>query len=86
MNILTRRQVETLILSAKEKSEQIDLGEIGLSGTTYLSGLDLRGANLSTANLEEAILSEARYTSDTVWPDNFDPESAGAVQEEGVVR
>ena len=49
---------------------------------------NLRGANLSNANLRNAKLKGvvddpnksyfAKYTSTTVWPDDFDPKAAGA--------
>lgn len=43
-----------------------------------LSGADLSGAELTVADLEEANLSRAKYTSDTRWPEGFDPYAAGA--------
>lgn len=61
---------------------------------TILEGADLSGADLSEANLKGAILyaalliganlegadlRETRYNIETIWPDSFNPEEAGAV-------
>jgi uncharacterized protein YjbI with pentapeptide repeats len=61
---------------------------------TILEGADLSGADLSEANLKGAILyaalliganlegadlRETRYNTETIWPDSFNPEEAGAV-------
>jgi uncharacterized protein YjbI with pentapeptide repeats len=47
-------------------------------------GADLRTANLGRAhlqgaNLVDATLYGATYTTETVWPDDFDPKAAGAI-------
>ncbi len=39
----------------------------------------LYGANLSWANLEGGNLREDNYNANTTWPEDFDPEAAGAV-------
>jgi uncharacterized protein YjbI with pentapeptide repeats len=47
-----------------------------------LGGTDLRGALLEDQRgeqLEEACFDGAKYTSDTIWPEDFDPEAAGAI-------
>jgi len=49
------------------------LGGVLLGGTN-LQGADLREANLRKANVEGAI-----YSHDTIWPDGFDPNAAGAI-------
>ena len=41
--------------------------------------VDLTGANLTGANLVAARLTSALYTTATRWPDNFNPESHGAL-------
>jgi hypothetical protein len=56
-----------------------------------LNGVDLRGAILTEADLSRAYLHQAKlnganlrgvsYSSATTWPDGFDPEKAGAVEE-----
>jgi len=56
-----------------------------------LNGVDLRGAILTEADLSRAYLHQAKlnganlrgvsYSSTTTWPDGFDPEKAGAVEE-----
>jgi uncharacterized protein YjbI with pentapeptide repeats len=45
---------------------------------------DLRGANLRGAYLSRANLRTARFSPDTKWPENYDPEAAGAVLIEDV--
>jgi uncharacterized protein YjbI with pentapeptide repeats len=49
-----------------------------------LVAVDLREADLSDANLAGADLDQGRlngaiYTANTIWPDGFDPEGAGAL-------
>jgi len=39
----------------------------------------LMGANLAEADLNDADLERARYDGETVWPQGFDPDAAGAV-------
>ena len=61
-----------------------DLSRADLSGANLL-GADLSDANLcgtdfSNANLIDAILESARYDRYTVWPEGFDPGSAGAIK------
>jgi uncharacterized protein YjbI with pentapeptide repeats len=43
-----------------------------------LQDANLDGANLEGAELDEARLTGARYSRATRWPDDFDPEEAGA--------
>lgn len=52
---------------------EVDLHKASL-GEADLSGADLREANLSGAKF----LNEITYDNDTIWPDGFDPEEAGA--------
>ncbi len=61
----------------------VDLWGADLWGAN-LKGANLEGANLEGANLERANLEGARYSykdtvKDTVWPQDFDPEKAGAI-------
>ena len=44
-----------------------------------LAGATLRGASLYEANLSGADLCGACYNANTLWPEGFDPEAAGAV-------
>lgn len=44
-----------------------------------LSNSDLSGADLSGASLDRANLRGVKYTKATVWPDRFDPKTAGAM-------
>ena len=39
----------------------------------------MRGASLYEANLSGADLCGACYNANTLWPEGFDPEAAGAV-------
>jgi hypothetical protein len=55
-----------------------DLGGANLVGAD-LSGADLCGADLCMANLTLADLNGAVYNQATSWPDDFDPQSAGAI-------
>lgn len=65
------------------EASRADLGGADLRGANLrganLRSADLRGAELSGADLSGAHLRRARYTSDTKWPDNFDPRAAGAI-------
>jgi uncharacterized protein YjbI with pentapeptide repeats len=64
------------------------LNEANLESTN-LGGADLSWANLSNADLAQTYLrgaelqriklSSARYTDDTVWPDDFNPQDHGAI-------
>jgi uncharacterized protein YjbI with pentapeptide repeats len=60
-----------------------DLAGANLSGANLfvadLSGANLFAANLLGADLDDAKLSKARYNEYTLWPDEFDPEAAGAI-------
>ena len=47
-----------------------------------LIGANLRGANLHGAGLRGAKLGGARYNDETIWPDGFDPEAAGAIKDD----
>jgi len=44
-------------------------------------GARLTGADLTAAVLEETDLTGAVFNKQTRWPDKFDPEARGAVQE-----
>jgi hypothetical protein len=44
-----------------------------------LEHADLRSANLEYAALENADLKGAKYNYKTVWPENYNPKSAGAI-------
>ena len=57
---------------------EADLSDADLSGAT-LNQADLSGAILWWANLSGADLRWANYTTDTKWPEGFDPRIAGAV-------
>lgn len=46
-----------------------------------LAGAALHGANLGGAQLADAELTGARYDADTIWPQDFDPQAAGALLE-----
>ncbi len=63
--------------------EGLDLSGMELRGANLhranLSGADLTAANLSNADLSNTILVGATYTTQTEWPEDFDPEAAGAV-------
>ena len=47
-----------------------------------LTGVDLRGANLEGADLRGANLKGAGASEDTIWPEGFDPETAGVIFED----
>ncbi len=70
------------------KLPQADLSGADLSQADLrranLSGADLRGTNLSGADLGGANLQGASYNpSTTIWPADFDPAEAGAVEKNG---
>jgi hypothetical protein len=46
---------------------------------TWLNEAHLEGANLRNAHLEDAWLEGATFSSQTRWPEGFDPLDAGAV-------
>jgi uncharacterized protein YjbI with pentapeptide repeats len=46
-----------------------------------LRNANLKGANLREVNLTNADLKGARSDAATLWPDGFDPETAGVVVE-----
>ncbi len=56
-----------------------DLREVFLSDA-ILYRADLSRADLNDANLSRAILRGAMYTKNTVWPEGFDPDAAGAIR------
>ncbi len=71
---------------------ELDLRNTSLQGLNLtgadLSRADLRGADLSGADLSGALMKTdskdglvkaAKYNEETIWPDDFDPEAAGAV-------
>ncbi len=43
-----------------------------------LSGADLSGALMKTDS-KDGLVKAAKYNEETIWPDDFDPEAAGAV-------
>ncbi|MEZ4868784.1 MAG: pentapeptide repeat-containing protein [Caldilineaceae bacterium] len=45
-----------------------------------LYGANLEGTNLWGAKLAFANLEAAKYTQDTIWPENFDPKAKGAIK------
>jgi len=47
----------------------------------YLENANLHGSDLSEACLEKANLHKARYSSQTKWPEAFDPSHAGVILE-----
>jgi hypothetical protein len=63
-----------------------DLSEADLSGANLfeadLSDAKLIGADLSGANLAGADLYGAIFNHRTIWPDDFDPQAAGAVKQD----
>ena len=60
---------------------QANLNGANLEGVD-LGGADLHGADLRRANLGGADLRGAKYDDSTMWPVNFDPSAAGAVQKD----
>lgn len=58
--------------------EGAHLAETNLRSANLMN-TDLRHAMLATAKLRDADLHGARYTVDTVWPQDFDPVAAGAL-------
>lgn len=69
--------------------DRADLGGAPLDGANLegaqltgarLDGAMLDGANLRNAMLSGASLDGAQYTADTAWPEDFDPDAAGAVR------
>lgn len=69
--------IETGHLSAVQWSGA-DLSGAFLVGAK-LEGADLSGADLGGAKLLFADLRGAKYNASTKWPEDFDPEKAGAV-------
>lgn len=72
-----------------------DLINADLSWSTWgvvdFSNADLSGANLNNAGLSEAILNNtnltgATYTAETIWPNGFDPPTAGAILVQSITR
>lgn len=55
-----------------------DLSGANLQGA-HLQGANLAWANLGTADLAGANLTGAQYNSHTRWPEQFDPQAAGAI-------
>lgn len=71
----------TLVLANLQKAA---LWDANLQGAN-LRDADLRGAYLQNANLQGTTLRGAKleavsYDTDTIWPEGFDPEAAGAVR------
>lgn len=68
---------------AEANLSNADLRRADLSGANLvgvdLSDADLSGADLSGANLVGAVLQGAIYDDFTAWPDEFNPETAGAI-------
>lgn len=61
--------------------EEADLWKANLMSAN-LEGANLEGANLGGTNLQGTSLIGARYNDDTSWPEDFDPEAAGAIKVE----
>ena len=75
-------------VAAEESLEGANLHSANLTGAD-LSGANLHSANLTGADLSEADLSEAcslteanlrgaKYTSKTIWPEDFEPTHTSA--------
>ena len=64
----------------------IDLSEADLSKATLteavLVGANLAGADLTGANLTGANLTMAKADETTIWPEGFDPVTAGVIFED----
>lgn len=45
-----------------------------------LNGAHLMGANLNLVDLSETYLRGSQYNTDTIWPEGFDPDAAGAIR------
>lgn len=64
--------------------QEAKLNEANLQGAhlkeANLQGADLRFTNLYGTNLIRANLQGARYSKETIWPENFDPKQAGAIK------
>ena len=69
---------------------EADLGEADLVGACLeeaylreanLAGANLEGADLRGANLKGTKLQRARYSSNTVFPEGFDPDAQGMVRD-----
>lgn len=56
-----------------------DLSGARLIGA-FMRGTDLSSAKLEGANLSEALLGNAKYDQNTIWPEGFDPDAAGAIK------
>jgi len=65
-------------IAAGESLKSLKLREADLRGAN-LSNAYLEGADLSFTKLSEAKLFGAMYSTDTIWPEGFDPVAAGAV-------
>ncbi|MBU0974045.1 MAG: pentapeptide repeat-containing protein [Proteobacteria bacterium] len=67
--------------NANLKNADFLLGGLINTDLSYadMEGARLIGAKLSGSNLYRANLNGAKYSSSTIWPDNFDPIAAGAV-------
>jgi uncharacterized protein YjbI with pentapeptide repeats len=77
INELRKKHHGELSLRKADLTET-NLNKVDLSKAD-LSGADLRKADLHKANLCGANLSGAVYDKETIWPDGFDPQAAGAI-------
>ena len=66
------------VIEIVHKLRKADLQGVDLRGIN-LAGVILHQANLSGANLSGANLTGAKYNKHTVFPEGFDPDTAGMV-------
>jgi uncharacterized protein YjbI with pentapeptide repeats len=71
------------VLSGEGNGEKANLQNAELYGAD-LANANLKGVNLAGANLRRALLwgtnlEGATYNSETIWPDGYKPQAAGAV-------
>lgn len=75
-NLLGAILTHANLSSANLKGAQLERAR--LEGAE-LYDANLQGTNLDGVGLEKAFLKGALYNKDTIWPNEFDPEKAGAV-------
>lgn len=94
-----KRRMREFDLSGRDLSglslAKADMRRTNLQGTDLrqanlakanLGQANLSGTNLKGADLSEADLNEAKYTADTIWPDGFNPDEAGAILDDTKVN
>ena len=64
------------LIGADLRGSNLNAANLSLA---YLSEANLENANLSEAHLDGADLRGAKYNSETMWPEGFDPVAAGAL-------